>query len=186
MACFYCFIYISIRYTQAKVKVRVKVRAWELLPMNLFGNRLKELRGDTSQADLAAGLELKQTTLSNYERGRNEPNFETLQKLCSHFGVNLEWLVFGTGPMYPGPTLEGEQTSCHAELAALKERITMLEQQLAAKDEALAAKQETLEAYKELLRIERANRTLPEKAELPATDASGYAPSAHSTSPAND
>jgi len=154
--------------------------------MNSFGNRLKELRGDTSQADLATDLELKQTTLSNYERGRNEPNFETLQKLCSHFGVNLEWLVFGTGPIHPGLAPEGGQASCHAELAVLKERMTMLEQQLAAKDEALAAKQETLEAYKELLRIERANRTLPEKAGLPATDAPGYVPSAHSTNPAND
>ncbi len=85
MACFYYYVYILDRYTRANVKVRVKVRAWELLPMNSFGNRLKELRGETSQADLAADLELKQTTLSNYERGRNEPNFETLQKLCSHF-----------------------------------------------------------------------------------------------------
>ena len=154
--------------------------------MNSFGNRLKELRGETSQADLAADLELKQTTLSNYEHGRNEPNFETLQKLCSHFGVNLEWLVLGTGPMYSGFALEGDQVACHAELTVLKERISMLEQQIAAKDEALAAKQEALEAYKELLRVERANRTLPEKAGRPATDAPGYAPSAHSTSPAND
>ena len=88
--------------------------------------------------------------------------------------------------MYSGFALEGDQVACHAELTVLKERISMLEQQIAAKDEALAAKQEALEAYKELLRVERANRTLPEKAGLPATDAPGYVPSAHSTNPAND
>ena len=73
--------------------------------MNTFGDRLKLLRGSLSQASLAELLKIKQTTLSNYERNRNEPNFETLGKICSHFGVSLEWLVWGVDPMLPGEEL---------------------------------------------------------------------------------
>ena len=75
--------------------------AWKFYLMSTFGERLKTLRGGTSQAELAELLNLKQTTLSNYERSRNEPTFEVLRLICSHFGVNLEWLVFGSGPMRP-------------------------------------------------------------------------------------
>lgn len=65
-----------------------------------------------SQAELADALNIKQTTLSNYERCRNEPNFETLKAICSHFGVKTEWFMYGTGPMRtdePPLTLETPQ-----------------------------------------------------------------------------
>jgi transcriptional regulator with XRE-family HTH domain len=67
--------------------------------MKTFGERLKFLRGKTSQAELSALFGIRQTTLSNYERGRNEPSYELVKAICSHFGVNIEWFMFGTGPM---------------------------------------------------------------------------------------
>lgn len=67
--------------------------------MNTLGDRLKQLRGSTRQADLAAALGMAQTTLSNYETGRNEPSIEVLRTFVSHFSVNLRWLMFGEGPI---------------------------------------------------------------------------------------
>lgn len=67
--------------------------------MDNFGDRLKFLRGKVSQSDLSALFGIKQTTLSNYERSRNEPNYELVKAICSHFDVNIEWFMFGTGPM---------------------------------------------------------------------------------------
>lgn len=65
--------------------------------MDTFGERLKFLRGGVSQSDLARLLGIRQTTLSNYERCRNEPNYATVRRICSHFGVDPEWFMFGTG-----------------------------------------------------------------------------------------
>jgi transcriptional regulator with XRE-family HTH domain len=67
--------------------------------MDNFGERLKFLRGKTSQSDLSALFGIKQTRLSNYERCRNEPNYDLVKAICSHFDVNIEWFLFGTGPM---------------------------------------------------------------------------------------
>ncbi len=67
--------------------------------MSTLGERLKILRGTTRQAELAASLGMAQTTLSNYETGRNEPNIETIRLLVSHFDVNINWLLFGEGPI---------------------------------------------------------------------------------------
>ncbi|SBW07043.1 hypothetical protein KM92DES2_12279 [uncultured Desulfovibrio sp.] len=148
-------------------------------------NRLLEASGTKNDSELSRVLNLTPQSI-NGARKRGEVPPSWIKSYAEISGVSSDWLFFGRGPMRRGHIHEERQTSCQADLEALKERVALLEQQLAAKDEALAAKQETLEAYKELLRIERANRTLPEKAGLPATDAPGYAPSAHSTSPAND
>lgn len=74
--------------------------------MNTLGDRLKQLRGNTRQADLAAALGMAQTTLSNYETGRNEPSIEVLRTFVSHFSVNLRWLMFGEGPIREGEDAE--------------------------------------------------------------------------------
>lgn len=70
--------------------------------MDTFGDRLKLVRGRLSQADFAALLGIPQVTLGNYERNRNEPRFELIRKICLHFGINAEWLLFGSGSMHPG------------------------------------------------------------------------------------
>ena len=67
--------------------------------MNTFGERLKTLRAGLSQAQVAAELGIPQMTWSNYERGRNEPRYEILNAICTRFGVNADWLLFGRGSM---------------------------------------------------------------------------------------
>lgn len=60
------------------MKIRVKVGARNFYSMKTFGERLKSLRGKASQAAIAEALGIPQTTLSNYERNKNEPNFALL------------------------------------------------------------------------------------------------------------
>jgi hypothetical protein len=67
--------------------------------MNTLGERIKFLRGDTTQAAFAASLGIPQMTLSNYETGKSEPKFGLIDTICTIFSVNADWLLFGRGPM---------------------------------------------------------------------------------------
>ena len=67
--------------------------------MNTLGERIKLLRGDTTQAVFAASLGIPQMTLSNYETGKSEPKFSLINTICTTFSVSADWLLFGRGPM---------------------------------------------------------------------------------------
>ena len=60
---------------------------------NLFRSRLRELRGDVSQEDFALKIGTKQTTLSNWERGFREPNFNGLVLISTSCEVSADWLL---------------------------------------------------------------------------------------------
>ncbi|MCL2862237.1 MAG: helix-turn-helix domain-containing protein [Firmicutes bacterium] len=57
--------------------------------------RLKELREEKglSQVELAKLMDIKQRTISHYEKGEREPDFQTLKKLCDFFGVTAGYLL---------------------------------------------------------------------------------------------
>ena len=59
--------------------------------MNL---RLKELRQkrNISQLKLALDLNMNQNSISRYERGEREADYETLLKFADYFGVSLDYL----------------------------------------------------------------------------------------------
>jgi len=56
---------------------------------------LKELREEKelSQAELGKEIGVKQTTISQYERGLREPDFQTLKRLCDFFAVTADYLL---------------------------------------------------------------------------------------------
>ncbi len=67
------------------------------------GKRLKYLREfvlEMSQAEFSDKLGIKRNSLSNYERGIREMNYELLMKLKNIFGVNINWLLTGEGKMF--------------------------------------------------------------------------------------
>lgn len=70
--------------------------------MNLSSN-LKFLRKryDYSQKRLAVLLDLKHSSISNYEKGVSYPEFATLMKLREIFKIDLETLVFGDVAIFP-------------------------------------------------------------------------------------
>lgn len=129
--------------------------------MSTFGERLKVLRGKTRQADLAAALGMAQTTLSNYETGRNEPNIETIRIFVSHFSVNLRWLMFGEGPIRENDTESTcmeSSTKKTASVPLAEETIASLKQELGLEREErreLAAETRRLYREKEQLLREK-------------------------------
>ena len=63
--------------------------------MNKFADRLKELRSDKgiTQTDLAKALTVDQRTISNWEKGIREPNFDTLLTVSKFFGESTDYLL---------------------------------------------------------------------------------------------
>jgi len=61
--------------------------------MEHFCERLKELRGDKSQAEIARLLGVKQQNWARWENGVVFPGAETLHHICSTFHVSADWLL---------------------------------------------------------------------------------------------
>lgn len=59
--------------------------------MNYFGIRLKYLRTQDgiTQAELGKALEIAKSTISMYESGKREPDFETIEKFADYFNVDM-------------------------------------------------------------------------------------------------
>lgn len=60
--------------------------------------RLKELRANKTQQEIATALNIKQTLYSKYEREDIQPNIEMLCKIADHFGVSLDYLCEHKNP----------------------------------------------------------------------------------------
>jgi transcriptional regulator with XRE-family HTH domain len=60
--------------------------------------RLKELRQKRkiSQLKLALDLNMNQNSISRYETGEREADYETLLKFADYFGVSLDYLFSRT------------------------------------------------------------------------------------------
>lgn len=67
-------------------------------------NRIKELRDNAHllQDDLAEKLNVKRNTVSSWERGRTEPDFESLRKMAEIFGVSVDYILGGENKMPVG------------------------------------------------------------------------------------
>ena len=79
-----------------------------------LGERLKLVRGATSQKAFAAELRIHENTVSNAER-RNSATQEYLLKLAEARNINLHWLLTGHGPMRVG----------EADASLLQEKISL-------------------------------------------------------------
>ena len=57
--------------------------------------RLKKLRKERniSQLKLALDLNMNQNSISRYENGEREADYETLIKFADYFGVSLDYLL---------------------------------------------------------------------------------------------
>lgn len=63
--------------------------------METLGDRIKNIRGMTSQAQFASGLGITQTKLSRYERNTTPPEIDFLVRLSRQYAVSLDWLLTG-------------------------------------------------------------------------------------------
>lgn len=64
------------------------------------GDRLRKVRGTIPQPMFAARLGVDKNTIGRYERGERHPDTSFLHALAAEFGVALDWLVTGEGPMH--------------------------------------------------------------------------------------
>lgn len=79
---------------------------------NIIGQRIKTMRlsRGMTQADLAKALDQSQASITMYETGKREPDFETLEALADIFNVPLVSFVDGGGVVFVGLPEEHAQT----------------------------------------------------------------------------
>lgn len=63
--------------------------------MNLFAKRLKELRKEKNllQAELGKQFGVGRTTITSWEGGNSEPNFDMLIAIADFFEVPIDYLL---------------------------------------------------------------------------------------------
>jgi transcriptional regulator with XRE-family HTH domain len=63
--------------------------------MNIFPARLKELRTEKSisQEELGLIISLSKSTISLYESGKREPDYNTLKKFADYFVCSTDYLL---------------------------------------------------------------------------------------------
>lgn len=71
--------------------------------MNSFSNILKYLRqrAGMTQLELANKLKVSKSTISMYENGNREPDFETLEFIADIFNVDMNFLMGKATPETP-------------------------------------------------------------------------------------
>lgn len=62
-------------------------------------DRLVKMFADGNAQAFAINAKIQQSTFHNYIRGTRLPNTESLINICKTYGVNLNWLLIGSGPM---------------------------------------------------------------------------------------
>ena len=58
-----------------------------------LGARLKYLRGDISQTELAKLLKVDRSTIASWEINRREPDLAMLAQIADMFNVSIDWLA---------------------------------------------------------------------------------------------
>jgi transcriptional regulator with XRE-family HTH domain len=78
--------------------------------MACFEERIKELRTgkNLSQDGLGKALDKSRETIANWESGKTRPDFETLDKISSFFGVSSDYVIGRTDEKY-GAAGDGEK-----------------------------------------------------------------------------
>lgn len=61
--------------------------------MSVLSERLKELRGTTSQSEMASALNMKYQQWARYEKGIVAPGADILANICRVHAVSADWLL---------------------------------------------------------------------------------------------
>ena len=61
--------------------------------MSVLSERLKELRGATSQSEMASALNMKYQQWARYEKGVVSPGADILANICRVHAVSADWLL---------------------------------------------------------------------------------------------
>lgn len=86
--------------------------------METLGDRIKIIRGETSQTQFSSSLGITQTKLSRYERNTTPPEIDFLVRLSRQYAVSLDWLLLGNGCSESSRPSDGDDANMQTELAA--------------------------------------------------------------------
>lgn len=77
----------------------------------MFSKRLKILRQEKhlNQVELSKTILVGNKTISDYERGVSNPDFETLQKIANFFNVSTDYLLGKTDERLPSSSSPKDQ-----------------------------------------------------------------------------
>lgn len=90
--------------------------------MKKVSDRLRELRGDRTQAEAAKMLGWPYQTWGKYESGAMEPNAKNIRRICAVFHTTSDWLL-GLSNESAGTKPTDAATSRIAELEAENARL---------------------------------------------------------------
>lgn len=98
----------------------------------MFSKRLKLLRQEKrlSQIELSKVILVGNKTISDYERGVSNPDFETLQKIASFFNVSTDYLLGKTDDRLPTPTSSPKDQLQGIKLALYNQTEELTEEQM--------------------------------------------------------
>ena len=68
----------------------------KLADLEAIGSRIRALRGEMLQEELAEYLGISQGQLSKVERGQLAPTVEILVRLVKRFGKRSDWILTGS------------------------------------------------------------------------------------------
>ncbi|MFP5223837.1 MAG: helix-turn-helix domain-containing protein [Acidobacteriota bacterium] len=87
-----------------------------------MAQRLRAIRGTLTQAEFAHRLGIHKNTLGRYERGESEPDTQIARLLCTAFGVQPHWLLFGSGAEpSPSPDRQSAATTLPGRVSLIDE-----------------------------------------------------------------
>jgi transcriptional regulator with XRE-family HTH domain len=76
-----------------------------------IGKRLRNLREKfgLSQTELSRRLKIPNQSISNYERGSRQPDYESLILLADFYGVSIDYIIRGSATYAPKLGQEGRK-----------------------------------------------------------------------------
>lgn len=99
--------------------------------MSNFMTRFKELRksAELTQDELAAKLNVAKSTISMYETGKRQPDFEKLEEIADFFNVDMDYLLgrSNTKSLY-APICKPAPTASEQKASTLFRRLDSLDQ----------------------------------------------------------
>lgn len=69
----------------------------------MYYNRLRQLRGDRTQAEMASILGMSQANYGYYENGKQSLKSTQIELICTTFGCSAEWLLCFDSKLDPNP-----------------------------------------------------------------------------------
>ena len=81
-----------------------------------IGDRIKEIRGNTSRDVFSADLGVNRNTVQNYEIYGRGPSFEFITAVCERYNIHADWLIFGKEPKFQGDAQKEKTEKLNREL----------------------------------------------------------------------